>query len=305
VTRAISRLLIAIVLLVAGPVLGGEIAGARETQAPRPEIEVLDAGSEPREALRLAPAVGASERVAMTMRLGIEQSGASDATINAPPIRATIAAAFQEATANGDLSATFSYPSFEVLKGNGASARQRRAVERALTGLDELSGNLTVTTQGALVESNLDIPPDLDPDVSQLLGQLRDQFRDLTVPLPESAVGVGAHWRATTQLTISGIQARQVYDYRLEKRTGTTLELDVRGTQTAKRQTVDSPGGVTLRVKSYKTTYRGTTTMDLTRLLPVTSRIRGDGDQTFDVRAGDESGELTQHIDVRVTLEQA
>jgi hypothetical protein len=81
--------------------------------------------------------------------------------------------------------------------------------------------------------------------------------------------------------------------------------LDVRGTQTAKRQTVDAPDGVTLRVNSYKTTTRGGTTVDLTHLLPVTSRVRASGDQTFAVRARGESGELRQHIDLCVELEQA
>jgi Family of unknown function (DUF6263) len=305
VMRAVPRLLAALLVLCAAPALGGAVAGAREVQAPSPEIEVLDAGAAPREALRLAPSPGASEQVAMTLHLGIELSGESDRTIKTPPLRATIAAALQDVTPNGDLHATFSYPAFEVLKGDGASARQRRETERALSGLSGLSGELTLTPRGALVDSKLDIPPDLDPSLTALLDQLRDQFRDLTVPLPEPEIGVGARWRATTQLTINDIQTRQVFEYRLKKRTDSTLELDVRGTQTAKPQTVDSPGGVKLRVKSYKTTIRGATTMDLTHLLPVTSRIRASADQTFDVRARGESGEVRQQLDLRVEVKPA
>jgi Family of unknown function (DUF6263) len=301
---AISRCLVAIAVLGVVPALGGG-PHTRESQAPGPEVEVLDAGAEPREALRFAPAVGASEQAAMTMRLELEQSGVSDASVKAPPVRTAIAATLQEVTPDGVLNVAFSYPSFEVLKGGGASAEQRRAVERALSGLNGLAGGLTLTTRGALVDSNVDIPPGVDRTVSQFLEQLRNQFRDLTVPLPEPAVGVGARWRVTTQLTLNGIQARQVYEYRLEKRTGTTLELDVRGTQTARRQTVDAQGGVELRVKRYKTTFRGAITTDLTRLLPSTSRVRGSGDQTFDVRRGDDRGELRQHIEVETSLKPA
>jgi hypothetical protein len=302
--RILLRLFLAVVMLSAFA-LGGEIAGARPAQEQTPQVEVLRDGSEPREALRLAPAVGASARVAMTLRLGIEQSGASDASLKAPPIRATIDTALQDTTANGDFHATFTYPSFDVLRGGGASASQRRSVESALADFDGLSGDFTVTPRGELVDSNLEIPPDADTEAAQLLTQIGDQFRDLTIPLPETPVGVGARWRATTQLTLNRIETRQVYEYRLKKRTGTTLELDVRGTQTARRQTVDSPGGLTLRVKRYKTTYRGTTTLDLTRMLPVASSVRGSGDQTFDVEAGDESGELRQHIDLRIDVEAA
>jgi Family of unknown function (DUF6263) len=302
--RILVRLCLAVVMLGAFA-LSGEVADARPTQEQPPAVEVLRDGSEPREALRLAPPAGASARVAMTLRLGIEQSGASDASLKAPPIRATIDTTLQDTTPNGDFHATFTYPSFDVLRGGGASASQRRSVERTLADFDGLSGDVTVTPRGELVDSNLEIPPDADTEASQLLTQIGDQFRHLTVPLPEAAVGVGARWRATTQLRLNGIETRQVYEYRLKKRTGTTLELDVRGTQTARRQTIDSPGGVTLRVKSYKTTYRGTTTVDLTGLLPVDSSVRGSGDQTFDVEAGDESGELRQHLDLRIDVKQA
>jgi hypothetical protein len=302
--RATSRSLVAIALLGVIPVVGGG-AQARDTQAPSPTVEVLDAGSEPREALRLTPTAGASQQAAMTIRFDIEQSGTSDISVKAPPVRATIAATLQEVTPDGALNVAFSYPSFEVLERSGVSAKQRRTVARALSGVNGLSGRLTLTPQGVLVDSNLDIPPDADPTISQFLDQLRNQLSDLTVPLPEPAVGVGARWRATTPLTIEGIETRQVYEYRLEKHTGTTLELDVRGTQTAKRQTVDAASGVKLRVKSYKTTVRGASTMDLTRLLPVAGRIRGSGDQTFDVRARGQSQELRQHIDVETTLKAA
>jgi Family of unknown function (DUF6263) len=303
VIRFLVRLLLAVLMLGAFA-LSGEVAGARPAQEQTPTVEVLRDGSEPREALRLAPAVGASARVAMTLRLGIEQSGASDASLQAPPIRVTIETTLQDTTPNGDFHAAFTYPSFDVLRGGGASAGQRRSVERRLADFDGLSGDLTVTPRGELVDSNLEIPPDADTQASQLLTQIGDQFRDLTIPLPETPVGVGARWRATTQLTLNGIETRQVNEYRLRKRTGTTLELEVRGTQTARRQTINS-GGVTLRVKSYKTTYRGTTTLDLTRLLPVESSVQGSGDQTFDVEAGDESGELRQHIDLRVDVKVA
>lgn len=302
--RAIPRLLLALLVLGASPALGGAVAGARPTQEPTPQIEVLDPGAEPREALRLAPAAGASEQAAMTVRLGIKLSGVSERSLKTPPLRATIAASLQEVTPNGDLRVSLTYPSFEVLKGGGGSPAERRKIQDALAGLGGLTGELTLTPQGVPLDSKLDIPPGLDPTVSGLLSQLRDQFRDITVRLPEPAVGVGARWRATAQLTLNGIQGQQVYEYRLKRLTGSTAELDIRGTQTAKRQTVDTPGGVRLRVKSFKTTFRGATTLDLTRILPVSSRVRGSGDQTFELRSGGQSGEVRQHIDLGVEIER-
>jgi hypothetical protein len=302
--RTAARLFLALVVLGAGPSLGGEVAGARETQAPSPPaVEVLDPGAEPREALRLSPPAGTSEQSAMTMRLDLEQSGAAETSTKAPPIRATIAMVLQEVTPDGNLHVAFSYPSFEVLRREGTSAAERRTAERELEALSGLSGEMTMTPQGTVVDSTLEIPPDLDPALAQTLDQLENQLGVLAASFPQEEVGVGARWRTTSDLTLNGIDVRQIGEYRLEKRNGTTLGLDVRVTQTARRQTVDAPGGVTLRVRSFKTSFRGSTTMDLTRLLPVTSRVRGSGDQTFEVRARGESGELRQHLELRVTLE--
>jgi hypothetical protein len=303
--RAFPRLLLALAVLGASPALGGAVAGARPTQEPSPQIKVLDTGSEPRDELRLAPAVGASESLAMTMRFDFEVSGVRDASVKVPPIRATIAASISDLTPEGNFRVTFSYPSFDVLKRKGVTAAERRALERELSALGGLSGGMTMTSQGAVVDSSLDIPPDVDPTVAQTISQLRDQLGVFAVALPQDEVGVGARWRATSQLEAQGIKLRQISEYRMKKRNGTTLELDLGGTQTARRQSVDVPGGGTLEVKRFKTTFRGSTTLDLTRVFPVDGRVRAIGNQTANVRAGDESGELRQHIDLRVELEQA
>jgi hypothetical protein len=306
--RIVPRMALAVAVLVSASVLGIGASTARETQAPpTPEVAVVKQGAEPLEPLRLAPPVGSSEQVAMTITQSIQQSGISSEQVNVPPIRATIAASLPDTTPNGDLHITFSYPSFEALKGNRSTAASRRTVDRALEGFQGLAGDMTITPQGAVVDSRLDLRTDVDPTVAQVLGQLTDQLRNLTVPLPEPAVGVGARWRVTTELTLNGIKARQVYEYTLRKRDGPRLELDVRGTQTARPQPVETgqQSGVNLRVTKFKTTFRGAVTLDLTRMLVASSRVTGDSNQTFRVDAGDEGGTLDQHIDLTVAIKPA
>ena len=310
VMRVVFRVFVVAALLGGVPMLAAQPAVARETQSPSPAptVEVLDAGKAPQEQLRLSPAVGSSGGVAMTMTESIEQSGASRAKVNVPPIRATIAASLPDTTPNGDLHVTFSYPSFEVLKGNGSTAAARRQVERALEGVQGLAGEMTLTTQGVVVDSRLDIPTDADPSIAQILGQLGDQFRSLTVPLPEPAVGEGARWRATTELTLGAIQARNVYEYSLKKRDGTRLQFDIRGTQTAQPQSVALPGqqsGVDVRLTKFKTTFRGAVTLDLSRLLAGSGRIAGNGNQTFRVDAGRQKGTVRQHLDLEASIKPA
>ena len=307
--RAPVRVLAVAVVLAAGPALAGHAAVAGEvhaqTPAPTPTVEVLEEGKAPREQLRLSPPVGSSERVAMTMIQSIKQSGVSSAEVNLPPVRATVAASLPDTTPNGDLHVAFSYPSFDVLKGNGSTAATRKKVERALEGVEGLAGEMTLTRQGVVVDSRLDIPTDVDPSIAQILGQLGDQLRSLTVPLPEPVVGEGARWRSTTELTLGSIPGRNVYEYTLKKRDGTRLQFDVRGTQTAQPQSVALPGqqsGVDVRLTKFKTTVRGTVTLDLNRMLSGSGRVTGNANQTFRVAAGDNRGTLRQHVDLEAVI---
>ncbi len=305
--RASFRVLAVAVVLAAAPALVDHAAVAGEvhaqTPAPTPSVEVLDAGKAPLEPLRLSPAAGASQRSAMTVAFAIQQSGVSSGSVKPPPTKATVETALQGVTPEGNLQVSFSYPSFEVLKGGEASKSARRRIEQAFAGLAGLSGQLTITPQGVLVDSALNVPPDLDPSVASLVTQLGDQLRTLAVPFPEAAVGVGARWRASTDLSLNGIEANQVYEYTLKKRNGSKIELGVRGTQTAGKQSVELPNvapGVQLTVQSYKTTFRGQNTVDLTSLLPVAGEIRSSGNQTFHIESGSKSGTLKQHLNVHL-----
>jgi hypothetical protein len=241
----------------------------------------------------------------MTVTFAIQQSGVSSGSVKPPPTKATVETTLRGVTPEGNLQISFSYPSFEVLKGGDASKSERRRIEQAFAGLKGLSGQLTITPQGVLLDSALSVPPDVDPSVASLVTQLGDQLRTLAIPFPEAAVGVGARWRASTDLSLNGIEARQTYEYSLKKRNGSKLELGVRGTQTAGEQTVELPNlapGVQLTVQSYKTTFRGQNTVDLTSLLPVAGEIRSSGNQTFAIESGSESGTLKQHLNVRLVL---
>jgi hypothetical protein len=310
--RAPFRVLAVAVVLAAAPALVDHAAVAGEihaqTPAPTPTVEVLEAGKAPLEPLRLAPAAGATQRSAMTVTFAIQQSGVSSGSVKPPPTKATVETTLQGVTPEGNLQVSFSYPKFEVLKGGEASKSARRRIEQAFAGLAGLSGQLTITPQGVLVDSALNVPPGIDPSVASLVTQLGDQLRTLAIPFPEAPVGVGARWRASTDLSLNGIQANQVYEYTLKKRNGSKIELGVRGTQTAGEQSVELPNiapGVQLTVQSYKTTFRGQNTVDLTSLLPVAGEIRSSGNQTFHIESGSKSGTLKQHLNVHLVLKPA
>jgi hypothetical protein len=302
------RVLVVAVVLAAGPALAAQPAIARETQAtpsPTPRVEVLAPGKAPLEQLRLSPPVGTSQRSSMTVTFSVQQSGVSSASVNPPPTKATVVTTLQGMTPEGNLQISFTYPSFELLRGGKASKSQRRQIQQAFSGLTGLSGQLTVTPQGVLVDSSLNVPPNLDSSVSSLVTQLGDQLRTLAIPFPEAPVGVGARWRATPDPGMDRSPNNQGCEYTLKKRTGSKVVLGVRGTQTAGKQTVELPNvapGTQLQVQSYKTTFRGENTVDLTSLLPVAGEVRSSGNQAFRIQSGSDSGTLRQHLTVHLVL---
>ena len=306
-TRVVLRVLAVAGALALAFVFMGDVATAQE-QTPTPTVELVAPGKSPLEPIRIAAPPGAVQRSTMTVDFSAQQSGVSSTSVKPPPIRATVESTLQGTTPDGNLQVAFTYPSFEILRGGDASASERRRIKQAFTGLAGLSGQLTLTPQGVLVDSSLNVPSDLDPSVSSVVTLLGDQLRTLSIPFPADAVGVGGRWRARTELNLNGIQARQVYEYTLKKRTGSKLVIGVTGTQTAGRQTVELPNvasGAQLEVRKFKTTFRGENTVELSNLLPIAGQVRSSGDQTFRIRAGSQSGTLSQHLTVRLVVKPA
>jgi hypothetical protein len=309
--RTPLRVLAVAAVLAAGLALAAQPAVARETQAtpsPTPTVEVLAPGKAPLEQLRLSPPVGTSQRSSMTVSFTTTQSGVAPASVKPAPIKARVDTTVQGTNPDGNFQVAFSYPSFEVLRGGDDTSAQRRKTKQALAPVTGLSGQMTLTPQGVLVDSSLNVPPGLDSSVSGVATQLGDQLRTRAIPLPDAPVGVGARWRATTDLSLSGIEARQVYEYTLKKRTGSKLEIEGKGTQTAGQQTVDLSGvvpGATADVTKYRTTVRGENTVQLTSAMPTAGQEQSTSNRTFRIKAGNNSGTLQQRLTVNLVLKPA
>ncbi|MFM9378115.1 hypothetical protein [Gordonia sp. VNK21] len=88
------------------------------------------------------------------------------------------------------------------------------------------------------------------------------------VPLPTTAVGLGAHWRATRTVS-SAITVAQTIDVVLKRWTGRVLTLEVKVDESPADSTFRIPGSTeTLQVSRFANAGSGTLTVDLGRLLP-------------------------------------
>ena len=104
---------------------------------------------------------------------------------------------------------------------------------------------------------------------------------------------------------MSGIDVRQTYEYTLREREADRVVLDVEYTQTAPRQRAELPGvpkGTKVEITKFRVSGTGSTTVGLSELMPIESRMHAAGVQVFSVRAEGEQGTLTQKLTVDVTV---
>lgn len=271
------------------------------------EVVLVEAGEEPREVLRISPVAGETRVTALTMQQTIEQSGATQLEIGPIDIRLLTTTTVGEPTSADAFPVTFSYSDAEVLDSSIGSDAELAAVQDSLESLEDLSGSYMMTTSGAILDSQFDVPDSIDPAAGALLEQLSNQADQLVVPFPAEAVGVGARWRAVTSVEVAGIELRQKYTYTLRSRDGTRLEFDIRFVQTAPRGKADLPGvpsNVDVTITKFKTRGSGAMTIDLTTPFPISSSLDALGEQRFTADDGVDTATIIQRLELGVKFEE-
>jgi hypothetical protein len=296
-----------IVLVVAAVAVVPPItATAGESKTSAPSVRVLDAGEQPREEVRFAPAPDSTQSLAMTVGTTIEQSGAVDSTFGPLDYRIPIEITPGALASDQTFPAAFAYGNIELLDSSEVDPEVLEQVRSNFEELAGITGAYTFSTTGAIVDGTLDIPEDVDSSITQLLEQFEQQANQLAVPLPEEPIGVGARWRVKTRLELVGIKTTQIYTYTLLERSGNRLEVGVRFTQKARRQGAELPGvpsSVDVTVTKYKVTGKGTATVDLSLTVPAESSLRASGVQNFRATDGKDTEEISQQITLRVDTE--
>jgi hypothetical protein len=272
-----------------------------------PTVEVLDTGAEPRAPLRYALAAGTSVTATQSVDQYVRQVdqegfGNSD---RVPTIDLGLRLDVQEVGPDGTARVALAFTSIDATgNGSAASSDQARAIEIALADITDLTGETTFTNRGVQVSGSFDVPDGLPDAVTTLLDQYESQLATVTPPLPEEPVGVGARWRAMTELELGGITAQQRYVYTVESISGSVVELSVKILQTAKPQDFEPPGarkGDEYRLLSLRMTGKGSTTLDATSPIPPSAEVEAHAKQRL--RAKERGGD-TETLELTIDQEQ-
>ena len=285
-------------------------SAAANKPAPPPKVTLIEAGAEPRRELRFDVDEGTKHAAEMTMRMTMTQSMGAAAM---PPQKMPAMVMTVETTAvdvqdSGDIAFDFAYTKAQVLEEEGVMPMMISMMKEVMNSVAGLSGSGVMSDRGMNRSLKLNEQDNMDPMLRQQTENIQQSMQQMSAPLPEEPVGVGAKWSVETPINQNGLSITQIATYTLRKIDGDVADLDVELKQTAAAQDVEAPGMPKGAVKltSLSSSGTGTATVALNRLVPMSSTMKSSTEMNLTMSMGaGEPQAMKQKIDLDMSLKSA
>lgn len=286
----------------------GSATTAATGTATSDDVEVVDAGENPKRELRFDLKKGYVSRSAMTMRFGFDTTvdGQAVPIGKVPTIRLVMAATVDEV--NGDeatMSVTYEDP--KAMPEPGIDQAVIDQVNAGLVQLEGLKGTIVADNRGVVKRVSFDTASLTDPTVKSTVESIISQAEGLTVPLPSAAVGKGAVWTATREVTLNGITTDVVTKYTLTSVTDDAFEADVTQDLSADPGPVELPGlgDAKAEIVSYAVRTTGTMKATFASALPSVASMKGGGDIKMKISQGGQTADMLQKLTMEISFDPA
>lgn len=265
------------------PVRAEPIFAIAQNELPtKPELELLDAGMEPRQKLRFSPVLNRrTEILTMTMDMDMEMTveGEGSRGIDMPPVEIEFQVEVEKVDSNGDIHANFSCSRTDVVAEADTPPRLVQKLQEEIEKMVGFRTSFVMDSQGRAKDINLIVPDGMDPNLRQMFEQTMNSLGEISAPMPEEAVGVGAKWRVAGSPILNGIQMNQTVTYEIASIEGDRIILDTTLEQDAEPQKMTLPGlppNATVNLESLDGSGRGQVTMDLNKIVPIAGNVSMD-----------------------------
>ena len=279
---------VAAVVVVGLIILAAVLRSSRSRPAERPEglrgqqqladggakttVKLLDPGAQPRTALRYKFQANRTEKMVMetSMAMAMEIGDQKRPETQVPATRMTVTIDSKEVSPEGDLHYEFELEQVEVLPKPGANPAMINAMKQQMSSMLGLSGSATVTSRGFTKDVEIKPPPGIDPQIRQSMDEMKQSMNQMSAPLPEEPVGIGARWQVTMPVETAAMKLTQVATYTLSQIQGDKAKVDITIKQSAPPQEIDTPGaapGVKVSLESLKSSGKGTVELQMTNLV--------------------------------------
>jgi hypothetical protein len=271
------------------------------------QVKLLEAGAEPRKVLRLHPKAGDKQTLGLTMKMAMETKvGEMEGqAVKMPAMKLTMAVTVNGVSDNGEIAYEIVMGDASVSDEPGVMPQVAEAMKAAFAGVKGMSATATMSSRGLSHGIEFKAPAGSDPQARQLMDQLKDSLSQLTTPLPEEAIGLGAKWEVKTPIKSQGMTMDQTTVSELASLEGDRLTTKNTISQHAANQKVQNPAMPGLKMDLTKMAGKGTgeRTIDLGKLLPIagTGEVRSETSMSLD--AGGQKQAMTMKMDMNVRLE--
>ncbi len=244
-----------------------------------PQLKVISTGTGNKEKLRFTPKVGAKQTVNVTLNKDTLMSIGDFKMPRAklPAYIITLDSTVTKVEPNGDIHYDIAYSDVNIEGDAQTKPELIRVISRQIGQLENFSASAVIDNQGRAKKVDYVIPKTVDVNIKFLVEQLANSLQQVSSPVPEQAVGTGAKWQVNSDTSINGINLKQTTSYELLSVKNGVATLNVNLQQQEKStQVIDYPGlpldGI-LTLQSFKGNAKGTATIELDKVMPVSSQL--------------------------------
>ena len=281
----------------------GSSVSAKNSAAAKSPVKLLNAGSEPRKVLRLHPASGDKQTMAMSIKIAMTMSavGSTMPAMDLPAMLMTMEVSVKDVSTNGEISYTILYSGADTEARTDTNSAASAAMKSSMAGLRGLSGEGKMSDRGIVKSLEMKLPPDADPQLSQSMSQMKESFASSSTPFPEEAVGPGAKWEYKSRIKSQGMTVDQTMTFELLSLDGDQLTLHTSLAQNAAGQKVENPSmpGMKMDLTKLTTTGSGKSSVDLGQLMPSSASM----DENSDVQMSMNVGQQKQSMSMKMTVQ--
>lgn len=252
--------------------LGGFRLGEFPAPDAAPIIKLESAGMGTRQALRYRFAAGTAHHAVMTMRMsiGMELDDQPAPAAKVPGMRMGLEARVTRADEQ-QFRLAFAMRDAELFDTEGVQPVALERMRDNLRHLSSLRAEVAMTSRGYVREANFEMAPGADQAMVQMLQSMRQSITQMSIPLPEQAVGAGGRWKALQQVQASGMTLYQVATFSLERLDGPRATIAVGLEQLSPRQDLrlpDEAKGATAELTEMRGRGKGSMLVDLRSPVP-------------------------------------
>ena len=266
-------------------------------------VKLIDAGAQPRKALRYA--IPATFKGGMEMTMGISMNmnmGGQAVPITMPAMKMTADLAVTGVAPNGDTSYTMAFSGVSVDTAGGADPMMAQALQGVQSAIQSIKGSATLSNRGLVKSAKIDMGE--AGQAQQMIGELSTQLENLSTAFPEEPVGVGAKWESRLAMKAAGQFSFQKTVAEIVSIDGPTVTLKLTIEQTIPSQSITNPAlpaGVDVQLEGGKGTGTGTSVIHLDSLVP-TGETNLTSSMSMTMSMSGQSQQMTTETTVKLSI---